>query len=155
MVNEVQSHPLDEACTVNELSSNYSSRNKNSKGNYNGKPWHQKPTASHGRTETTGHGKIKIKGHGKTIIKTKVINPATLAYTLSQDQKFFAPVDCDENTFQTICTLVKAQIDRAKQSSGNSKEINEISKDTLVNLLNISDETYDAAQAARPAGSKR
>ena len=43
---------------------------------------------------------------------------------------------------------MKVQIDRAKQSSGNSKEINEISKDTLVNLLNISDETYDAAQAA-------
>ena len=67
---------------------------------------------------------------------------------MSQDQKFFAPADCDEITFQIICTLVKAQIDKAKQSGGNSKAINEISKDTLVNLLNISDETYDAAQSA-------
>ena len=39
----------------------------------------KKATASHGKTETTGRGKIKIKSHGKTIIKTKVINPATLA----------------------------------------------------------------------------
>ena len=52
------------------------------------------------------------------------------------------------NTFQIICTLVKAQIDKGKQSGGNTKQINEISKDTLVNLLNISDETYDAAQSA-------
>ena len=43
---------------------------------------------------------------------------------------------------------MKVQIDKAKQSGGNSKEINEISKDTLVNLLNISDETYDATQSA-------
>ena len=50
--------------------------------------------------------------------------------------------------FQIICTLVKAQIDKAKQSGGNGKEIDEISKDTLVNLLNISGETYDAAQSA-------
>ena len=57
-------------------------------------------------------------------------------------------MDCDENTFQIICTLVKAQIDKAKQSGGNTKQINEISKDTLVNLLNISDETYNAAQSA-------
>ena len=80
--------------------------------------------------------------------KNKSDKPRDTCFTLSQDQKFFVPADCDENTFQTICTLVKAQIDRAKQSSGNSKEINEISKDTLVNLLNISDETYNAAQAA-------
>ena len=44
--------------------------------------------------------------------------------------------------------LVKAQIDKAKQSGGNGKEINEISKDTLVNLLNISGKTYNAAQSA-------
>ena len=41
-VNEVQSHPLDEARTINELSSKYSSKNKNSNSNYNGKPWHQR-----------------------------------------------------------------------------------------------------------------
>ena len=63
-------------------------------------------------------------------------------------KKFFVPADCDENVFQIICTLVKAQIDKAKQSGGNGKEINEISKDTLVNLLNISGETYNAAQSA-------
>ena len=40
MVNEIQSHPLDEIHAINEISSNYSSRNKNSKGNYIGKPWH-------------------------------------------------------------------------------------------------------------------
>ena len=56
--------------------------------------------------------------------------------------------DCDENVFQIICTLVKAQIDKAKQSGSSTKEINEISKDTLVNLLNISDESYDATQSA-------
>ena len=53
-----------------------------------------------------------------------------------------------KNMFQIICTLVKAQIDKAKQSGGNGKEINDISKDTLVNLLNISDEMYNAAQSA-------
>ena len=37
---------------------------------------------------------------------------------------------------------------QGKAVRGNSKEINEISKDTLVNLLNISDETYNAAQSA-------
>ena len=77
-----------------------------------------------------------------------MINLVDTCFTLSQDQKFFVPADCDENTFQIICTLVKAQIDKAKQSGGNTKQINEISKDTLVNLLNISDETYDAAQSA-------
>ena len=62
-------------------------------------------------------------------------------------KKFFVPADCDKNVFQIICTLVKAQIDKAKQLGGNGKEINEISKDTLVNLLNISGEKYDAAQS--------
>ena len=117
----------------------------------------RKATTSHGITETTNIGRTKdkkvcgktrIKSHGKTIIKAKVINLVTLCFTLSQDQKFFVPADCDENMFQIICTLVKVQIDKAKQSGGNSKEINEISKDTLVNLLNISDETYDTTQSA-------
>ena len=155
MVNEVQSHPLDEARTVNELSSTYSSRNKNSKGNYNGKPWHQKGDSKSWQNGDNRSCKIKIKSHGKTIIKNKSDKPRDTCFTLSQDQKFFVPADCDENTFQTICTLVKAQIDRAKQSGSSSKEINEISKDTLVNLLNISDETYDAAQAAVQQEAKR
>ena len=42
MVNEVQSYPLDENRAINEISSNSSYRTSNSKGNYNGKPWHQK-----------------------------------------------------------------------------------------------------------------
>ena len=80
--------------------------------------------------------------------KSKGDKPRDTCFTLSQDQKFFVPADCDENVFQIICTLVKAQIDKAKQSGGNGKEINEISKDTLVNLLNISGEMYDVAQSA-------
>ena len=71
-----------------------------------------------------------------------------MLYFVTKFTKFFVPADCDENMFQIICTLVKAQINKAKQSHSNSKEINKISKDTLVNLLNISDETYDAAQSA-------
>ena len=102
---------------------------------------------TNGRTKIASHGKIRIKSHGKTI-KAKVINPVDTCFTLSQDQIFFVPADCDENMFQIICTLVKAQIDKAKQSGGNGKEINEISKDTLVNLLNISGETYDIPWSA-------
>ena len=68
-----------------------------------------------GRIRTISHGKIKIKSHGKTIIKAKSDKPHDTCFTLSQDQKFFVPADCDENTFQIICTLVKAQINKAKQ----------------------------------------
>ena len=42
MVNEVQSHPLDETRAINKISSNSSYRTGNSKGNYNNKSWHQK-----------------------------------------------------------------------------------------------------------------
>ena len=162
-VNEVQSYPLDETCAINEILSNSSYRNNNSNNNSKSKLQRashgtRKVTTSHGRTETTNigrtriisHGKIKIKSHGKTIIKAKGDKPRNTCFTLSQDQKFFVPADCDETVFQIICTLVKAQINKAKQSGSSSKEINEIarSKDTLVNLLNISDETYDAAQSA-------
>ena len=156
MVNEVQSHPLDEMHAINEISSNYGSRNKNSKGNYNGKPWHQRGDSKswqnrdnrnwQNKDSRLWQNKDKKSWQGNN--KNKSDKPRNTCFTLSQDQKFFVPADCDENTFQTICTLVKVQIDKARQSGGNSKEINEISKDTLVNLLNISDETYDAAQAA-------
>ena len=54
--------------------------------------------------------------------KGKGDKPRDTCFTLSQDQKFFVPADCDENVFQIICTLVKAQIDKAKQSG--SKERN-------------------------------
>ena len=156
MVNEVQSHPLDEIHAINEISSNYSSRNKNSKGNYNGKPWHQRGDSKswqnrdnrNWQNKDSRSWQNKDKKSWQSDNKSKSDKPRDTCFTLSQDQKFFVPVDCDENTFQIICTLVKAQIDKAKQSGSNSKEINEISKDTLVNLLNISDETYDAAQSA-------
>ena len=151
MVNEVQSYPLDETRAINEISSNSSYRtsssNNNSKGNYNGKPWQSRDN-KHWQNKDNKSWQNKDKSHGKTTIKSKSDKPHDTCFTLSQDQKFFVPADCDENTFQIICTLVKAQIDKAKQSGGNTKQINEISKDTLVNLLNISDETYDAAQSA-------
>ena len=156
MVNEVQSHPLDKIHAINEISSNYSSRNKNSKSNYNGKPWHQRGDSKswqnrdnrnwQNKDSRSWQNKDKKSWQGDN--KNKSDKPRDTCFTLSQDQKFFVPMDCDENTFQIICTLVKVQIDKAKQSGGNSKEINEISKDTLVNLLNISDETYDATQSA-------
>ena len=160
MVNEVQSYPLDETRAINEISSNSSYRNNNSnnnsKGNYNGKPWHQKGDNKlwqnrdnkHWQNKDNKSWQNKDKKSWQNNNKSKSDKPCDTCFTLSQDQKFFVPADCDENVFQIICTLVKVQIDKAKQSSGNSKEINEISKDTLVNLLNISDETYDATQSA-------
>ena len=157
-VNEVQSFPLDESRAINEISSNSSYRNNNSNGhgksNYSSKPWYQKgdnkPWQNRDNKWQNKDNKSwqnKDKKSWQTN-KNKNDKPRDTCFTLSQDQKFFVPADCDENVFQIICTLVKAQIDKAKQSGGNMKEINEISKDTLVNLLNISGETYDAAQSA-------
>ena len=157
-VNEVQSHPLDESHAINEISSNSSYRNNNSNGhgksNYSSKPWHQKGDNKpwqnrdnkwQNKDNKSWQNKDKKSWQNN---KNKNDKPRDTCFTLSQDQKFFVPADCDENVFQIICTLVKAQIDKAKQSGSNTKEINEISKDTLVNLLNISGETYDAAQSA-------
>ena len=157
-VNEVQSFPLDESHAINEISSNSSYRNNNSNGhgksNYSSKPWHQKgdnkPWQNRDNKWQNKDNKSwqnKDKKSWQTN-KNKNDKPHDTCFTLSQDQKFFVPADCDENVFQIICTLVKAQMDKAKQSGSNTKEINEISKDTLVNLLNISGETYDAAQSA-------
>ena len=160
MVNEVHSYPLDETRAVNEISSNSSYRNNNSnnnsKGNYNGKPWHQKGDNKpwqdrdnkHWQNKDNKSWQNKDKKSWQNNNKGKGNKPRDTCFTLSQDQKFFVPADCDENVFQIICTLVKVQINKAKQSGGIPKEINEISKDTLVNLLNISDETYDATQSA-------
>ena len=160
MVNEVQSYPLDETRAINEISSNSSYRssnsNNNSKGNYNGKPWHQRGNNKswqnrdnkHWQNKDNKSWQNKDKKPWQNNNKSKSDKPRDTCFTLSQDQKFFVPADCDENTFQIICTLVKAQIDKAKQSGSNTKQINEITKDTLVNLLNISDETYDVAQSA-------
>ena len=157
-VNEVQYHPLDETHAVNKISSNSSYRNNNSnshgKSNYSGKPWHQKGNnRSWQNRDNKWQNKDNKSWQNKDKKpwqnnKNKSDKPHDTCFTLSQDQKFFVPAGCDENVFQIICTLVKAQIDKAKQSGGNSKEINEISRDTLVNLLNISDETYDATQSA-------
>ena len=160
MVNEVQSYALDETRAINEISSNSSYRssnsNNNSKGNYNGKPWHQRGDGKswqnrdnkNWQNKDNKSWQNKDKKPWQNNNKSKSDKPRDTCFTLSQDQKFFVPADCDENTFQIICTLVKAQIDKAKESGGNTKQINEIIKDTLVNLLNISDETYDAAQSA-------
>ena len=158
MVNEVQSFPLDKSRAINEISSNSSYRNNNSIGhgktNYNGKPWHQKGNNKpwqnrdnkwQNKDNKSWQNKDKKSWQNN---KSKGDKPHDTCFTLSQDKKFFVPADCNENMFQIICTLVKAQIDKAKQSGGNGKEINEISKDTLVNLLNISGETYDVAQSA-------
>ena len=158
-VNEVQSHPLDESRAVNEISSNSSYRNNNSnnhgKSNYNGKPWHQKGDNKPWQSRDNKHWQNKDNKSWQNKDKkswqnnkNKSDKPHDTCFTLSQDQKFFVPADCNENVFQIICTLVKAQINKAKQSGSNTKEINEISKDTLVNLLNISGETYDVAQSA-------
>ena len=155
-VNEVQSFPLDDSHSVNEVSS-YRNNNSNNHGknNYSGKPWQQKNDGKpwqnrdnkqwQNRDNKPWQNKDKKSWQNN---KGKEEKPCDTCFTLSQDKKFFVPADCDENMFQIICTLVKAQIDKAKQSGGNGKEINEISKDTLVNLLNISDEMYDVAQSA-------
>ena len=153
-VNEVQSFPLDESRSVNEVSS-YRNNNLNNHGrsNYSGKPWQQKNNNKPWQNRDNKWQKDNKSWQNKDKKswqnnKSKGDKPHDTCFTLSQDQKFFVPVDCDENMFQIICTLVKAQIDKAKQAGGNGKEINEISKDTLVNLLNISDETYNVAQSA-------
>ena len=158
-INEVQSHPLDESHAINEIWSSSSYRNNNSnnhgKSNYSGKPWHQKGDNKPWQNRYNKHWQNKDNKSWQNKDKkswqnnkNKSDKPRDTCFTLSQDQKFFVPADCDENVFQIICTLVKAQVNKAKQAGGNTKEINEISKDTLVNLLNISDETYDVAQAA-------
>ena len=158
-VNKVQSYPLDKTRAINEISSNSSYRNNNSnnnsKGNYNGKPWYQKGDNKSWQNRDNKHWQNKDNKSWQNKDKkpwqnnkNKSDKPRDTCFTLSQDQKFFVPADCDENMFWIICTLVKVQIDKAKQSGGNMKEINEIRKDTLVNLLNISDETYDATQSA-------
>ena len=84
-VNEVQSFPLEESCSINEISS-YRNNNSNNHGknNYSSKPWQQKNNANLGRTGTTNnsrteiisHGRTRTKSHGKTT-REKVINPVT------------------------------------------------------------------------------
>ena len=147
-VNEVQSFPLDESHSVNEVSS-YRNNNSNNHGknNYSGKPWQQKNDGKPRQNRDNKPWQNKDKKSWQNN-KSKGDKPCDTCFTLSQDQKFFVPADCDDNMFQIICILVKAQINKTKQSGGDGKEINEISKDTLVNLLNISGKTYDAAQLA-------
>ena len=155
-VNEVQSFPLDESHDINEISS-YRNNNTNNHGknNYSGKPWQQKNDGKQWQNRDNKQWQNKDNKPWQNKDKkswqnnkSKGDKPCDTCFTLSQDQKFFVPANCDENMFQIICALVKAQIDKTKQSGGNGKEINEISKDTLVNLFNISGETYDASQSA-------
>ena len=122
-VNEVQSFPLDESHSINKISS-YRNNNSNnhSKNNYGGKPWQQKNDGKpwqnkdnkqwQNRDNKPWQNKDKKSWQNN---KSKGDKPCDTCFTLSQDQKFFAPADCDENVFQIICTLVKAQIDKAKQ----------------------------------------
>ena len=118
-------------------------QNNHGKSNYNGKPWHQKGDNKPWQNRDNKHWQNKDNKPWQNKDKkswqnnkSKGDKPHDTCFTLSQDQKFFVPADCDENVFQIICTLVKVQIDKAKQSGGNGKEVNEISKDT-----------YDAAQS--------
>ena len=146
-VNEVQSFLLEESHSINEIF-NYRNNNSNKpwqqkNGN---KPWQNRDNKQwQNRDNKPWQNKHKKPWQNN---KSKDDKAHDTCFTLLQDKKFFVPADCDENVFQIICTLVKAQIDKAKQLGGNGKEINEISKDTLVNLLNISGETYDVAQSA-------
>ena len=79
--------------------------------------------------------------------KAKMLNPVTsVLHCLKIKNSLFQQIVM-KMCSRSSAALVKAQIDKAKQSGGNGKEINEISEDTLVNLLNISGETYDAAQS--------
>ena len=155
-INEVQSFPLEESHSINEIS-NYGNNNSNNygKNNYGSKPWQQKndnkPWQNRDNKQWQNRDNKPWQNKDKKPWqnnKSKDDKPHDTCFTLSQDKIVFVPADCDENVFQIICTLVKAQIDKAKQLGGNGKEINEISKDTLVNLLNISGKTYDAAQSA-------
>ena len=139
-VNEVQSFPLDESHSVNEISNYRNNSNNHGKNSYSGKPWQQKNDGKPWQNRDNKQWQNKDKKSWQNN-KGKEEKPRDTCFTLSQDKKFFVPADCDKNVFQIICTLVKAQIDKAKQSGGKGKEINEISKDTLVNLLNISGET--------------
>ena len=105
-VNEVQSHPLDETHAINKISSNSSYRNNNSKGNYNSKSWHQKSDNKPWQNRDNKHwqNKDNRSWQNKDIKswqnnnKSKSDKPRNTCFTLSQDQKFFVPVDCDENT---------------------------------------------------------
>ena len=162
-VNEVQSHPLDESHAINEISSNSSYRNNNSnnhgKSNYNGKPWHQKGDNKPWQNRDNKHWQNKYnkpwQNKGKKSWqkqqKIKVINLVTLVLLCLKIKNSLFQQIVMRTCSRSSAPWLKAQIDKVKQSGGNGKEINEISKDTLVNLLNISDETYDAAQSAEKA----
>ena len=86
-------------------------------------------TINNGRTEIISHGRTKTRNHGKTT-RARRKNPVTPVLHCCKIRNSLFQQIVDENVFQIICTLVKAQINKAKQSGGNGKEINEISKDT-------------------------
>ena len=120
-VNEVQSFPLDESHSVNEISNYRNNSNNHGKNNYSGKPWQQKNDGKswqnrdnkqwQNRDNKPWQNKDKKSWQNN---KGKEEKPRDTCFTLSQDKKFFVPADCDENVFQITCTLVKAQIDKAK-----------------------------------------
>ena len=116
-INEVQSFPLEESHSINEIS-NYRNNNSN---NYGSKPWQQKndnkPWQNRDNKQWQNRDNKPWQNKDKKPWqnnKSKDDKPRDTCFTLSQDKKFFVPADCDENMFQIICTLVKAQIDKAK-----------------------------------------
>ena len=95
-------------------------------------------TTNKGRTEIISHGKTKIKSHGKTT-RAKVINPVTPVLHCPRIKSSLF-----QQIVMRMCSRSSAPWSKHKLTKQNNqvamgKEINEISKDTLVNLLNISD----------------
>ena len=100
MVNEVQSYALDETRAINEISSNSSYRSSNSdnnsKGNYNGKPWHQRGDSKSWQNidnkswqnKDNKSWQNKDKKPWQNNNKNKSDKPCDTCFTLSQDQNF-------------------------------------------------------------------
>ena len=93
------------------------------------------------------HGKIRIKSHGKTT-RAKVINPETPVLHCPKIKNSLFQQIVMRTCSRSSAPWLKCRSTRQSNQAAMGKEINEISKDTLVNLLNISGETYDAAQSA-------
>ena len=111
-------------------------------------------TTNNGRTEIISLGKTRIKSHGKTT-RAKVINPMTPVLHCPRIKSSLFQQIVMRMCSRSSAPWLKHKSTRQKQSGGNGKEINEISKDALVNLLNISGKTYNAAQSAVQGSRKR
>ena len=124
-VNEVQSFPLDDSRSVNEVSS-YRNNNSNNHGknNYSSKPWQQKNDGKpwqnrdnkqwQNRDNKLWQNKDKKSWQNN---KSKGDKPHDTCFTLSQDQKFFVPADCDEN----MCSRSSAPWSKHKSTKQNKQ----------------------------------